>query len=198
MAEYGYYCGDSRYRDTDVRRDAAMPSGFAPEEALPVAFRRAERLQGREVGYRLAEALLVHGAPVSVATSLMEVPRHLPEQRRQAWRKREARLCGDVRVCSMPVTGCRTHGDTLAWHKGAWRCTVPTCPSERAAKDQRRHCPEPAAALIDYPSGHNRRVCAGHLASERALWADAPAEATIRVSPSLLTILRNAHARERV
>src|SRR5436189_3748745 len=117
MAEYGYFCGDFRYRDADVRRDAAMPSGFAPEEALPLAVRRAERLRGREAGYRVAEALLRHGAPVEVAAFLMAVPRHLPEQRRQAWREREAELCGDVRVCSMPVQGCRIHGDTLAWRK---------------------------------------------------------------------------------
>ena len=194
MAEYGYYCGDSRYRDVDVRRDAAMPSGFAPEEEFPVAFRRAERLRGREVGYQLAEVLLVHRAPVSAAASLMEVPYHVPPQRRAPWRAREARLCGDVRVCSMPVQGCRIHGDTLAWRKGAWRCTVPTCRGVRAVNDQRRHCPEPAAALIDYPSGHHRRVCAGHLASERAMWADAPTDATISVTPSLLAVLDEAGA----
>ena len=89
MAEYGYYCGDSRYRDVDVRRDAAMPSGFAPEEEFPVAFRRAERLRGREVGYQLAEVLLVHRAPVSAAASLMEVPYHVPPQRRAPWRTPE-------------------------------------------------------------------------------------------------------------
>ncbi|MEU0531272.1 hypothetical protein [Amycolatopsis tolypomycina] len=197
MAEYGYYCGDRRYRDADVRRDAVMPAGFAPEEALPLVFRRAERLRGREVGYQLAETLLVHGAPVSTAAALMEVPYYVREQRRQAWREREARLCGDVRKCSMPVQGCRIHGDTLAWRKGAWRCTVPTCRGQRAVNDQRRHCAEPATALIDYPSGHHRRVCAGHLASEQAVWADAPADATIRVTPSLLTILRRAQAAER-
>src|SRR5213076_683833 len=73
MAEYGYFCGEFRYRDADVRRDAAMPSGFAPEEALPLAVRRAERLRGREAGYRVAEALLRHGAPVEVAAFLMAV-----------------------------------------------------------------------------------------------------------------------------
>ncbi|WP_329049988.1 hypothetical protein OG738_44050 [Amycolatopsis sp. NBC_01488] len=194
MADYGYYCGDSRYRDADVRRDAAMPSGFTPEAALPPAFRRAERLRSREVGYQLAEALPTHGAPMSVAAALMEVPHHVPARRRQAWREREARLCGDARVCSMPVTGCRAHGDTLAWRKGAWRCTVPTCRSVRAVKDQRRHCPEPAVALIDYPSGHHRRLCAGHLVSERTVWAAAPVGATMRVTPTLHAVAGPAGA----
>jgi hypothetical protein len=171
------------YTKFDARRDADMPRGYAPEDAMPGEIRRTERLRTREVGYRLAESLITHGAPVEVAALLIAVPRHEPEHRQWTVRVRDAELCGDARVCSMPVRGCRRHGDTLEWRAGEWRCRVPKCRGYRFHKDQRRHCDQPATAVIDYPSGHQRRVCAGHLASERAVWADAPADAaTIRVT----------------
>jgi hypothetical protein len=158
--------------DNDLRRDAAMPAGFAPEDHMPDAIRRTQQLRNREAGYRLAESLITHGAPVEVVASLMAVPHHEPPARQWAVRVQDAELCGDQRTCSMPVRGCRTHGDTLAWRAGAWRCRVPQCRGHRYANEQRRHCAERAVAVIDYPSGYQRRVCAGHLASERAVWAD--------------------------
>ena len=177
------------YTDADVRRDATWPRGFAPEDHMPLAIRRAERLRSREIGYRLAESLIAHGAPVDVVALLMAVPREeRSEQRRWAVRVREAELAGDVGVCSMPVRGCRAHGDTLVWRAGEWRCWVPKCRGYQCAKQQRRHCDQRRAAVIDYPSGHQRRVCAGHLASECAVWADAPQDATIRVTPFLAAL----------
>ncbi|HEU0087331.1 MAG TPA: hypothetical protein VFQ77_06750 [Pseudonocardiaceae bacterium] len=182
------------YTDADVRNDAAWPRGFAPEEQMPDEIRRAERLRGRETGYRLAESLIAHGVPVETAALLMAVPHEeRSEQRRWAVRVEEAELAGNTRVCSMPVRGCREHGDTLEWRAGQWRCRVPKCRGFRHAKQQRRHCDLPAVAVIDYPSGHQRRVCAGHLASERALWADAPGDATIRVTLRL-AVLHSAGA----
>ena len=159
---------------------------------MPPEIRRAERLRGRETGYRLAESLLAHGAPVETAALLMTVP-HDPRSRQRQWALRmdEAELAGDTRLCSMPVRGCREHGDTLAWRADRWRCRVPKCRGYRHAEHQRRHCDQRCVAVIDYPSGHQRRVCAGHLASERALWTDAPEDATIRITPRL-TVLDGA------
>lgn len=171
------------YTDADVRLDAAWPRGFAPEDNMPPEIRRAERLRSRETGYRLAESLIASGAPVETAALLMAVPggERTPE-RQWAVRVAEAELAGDTRVCSMPVRGCRAHGDTLEWRKGQWRCRDPKCCGYRDATQQRRHCDQPRVAVIDYPSGHQRRVCAGHLVSERAVWADAPQDAKIRVT----------------
>lgn len=171
------------YTDSDVRRDAAYPAGYAPEELMPLEIRRTERLRGREIGYRLAESLIVHGAPIEAAAQLMAVPHQVrTEDRRWAVRMEEARLCGNLTMCAMPVRGCRDHGDTLAWHKGGWKCQVPKCRGGFWIGEQRRHCDRRCVAVIDYPSGHQRRVCAGHLASERAFWATQPAGATIRVA----------------
>lgn len=161
-----------------------MPKGFAPEDAMPGEIRRAERLRSREVGYRLAESLITHGAPVEVAALLIGVPGDVPESRQWAVRVEDAALCGNRRVCSMPVRGCRTHGDTVVWRFGEWSCRVPKCRGRLARRLQRRHCDLSAVAVIDYPSGHQRRVCAGHLASEQAVWADTPDDApSIRVTP---------------
>ncbi|GAA5109277.1 hypothetical protein [Haloechinothrix salitolerans] len=177
------------YTDVDVRNDAAWPRGFAPEEQMPPEIRRAERLRGRETGYRLAESLIAHGVPVETAALLMAVPHEeRSEQRQWTVRVQEAELAGDTRLCSMPVRGCREHGDTLVWRAGQWRCRVPKCRGYRPAKHQRRHCDHRAVAVIDYPSGHQRRVCAGHLASERAVWADAPEGVTIRVMARLAVL----------
>lgn len=177
MGRHGYYS------NSDVRRDAAWPRGFAPEDLMPPEIRRAERLRSREAGYRLAESLIAHGAPVEVVALLMTVPyEERYDQRRWAVRVDEARLAGDVRLCAMPVRGCRAHGDTLEWRAGRWRCRVPRCQGHRHLKQQRRHCDQRCVAVIDYPSGYWRRVCAGHLVSERAVWADAPPDVTIRVT----------------
>ncbi|SDC20483.1 hypothetical protein [Actinokineospora iranica] len=175
----------SNYAGSDVRRDAAMPRGFAPEDGMPDEIRRTERLRGREVGYRLAESLIIHGAPAEVAALLIAVPHDEPDaERKWAVRVEDAELCGDRRRCSMPVRGCRHHGDTVAWRYGEWVCRVPKCRGRVARRLQRRHCDLLTVAVIDYPSGHQRRVCAGHLASEQAVWAEAPAETpTIRVTP---------------
>lgn len=174
---------DWKYRDRQVRRDAEMPRGYAPEDAMPDAIRRTERLRTREVGYRLAESLITHGASPEVAALLIAVPHHVSQQRQWAVRLTDARLCGDTRRCGMPVRGCRLHGDTLAWRAGEWRCRVPKCRGSRYPEDQRRHCELRAVAVINYPSGHQRRVCAGHLSSEQAVWEDSPADApTIRVT----------------
>ncbi|MFC0434911.1 hypothetical protein [Kutzneria buriramensis] len=171
------------YTEFDVRRDAAWPSGFAPEDHMPAEIRRAERLRARETGYRLAESLIAHGAPVDVAALLMPVPyEERSPERRWTVRVEEATLAGDTRRCSMPVRGCRRHGDTLEWRYGGWRCRVAKCQGYQYAKRQRRHCDQPRVAVIDYPSGHRRRVCAGHLASERAVWAEAAEDVTIRVT----------------
>jgi hypothetical protein len=182
------------YTDADARRDAVWPRGFVPEDNMPREIRRAERLRGRETGYRLAESLIAHGVPVETAALLMAVPHEerTPE-RRWAVRVAEATLAGNRRVCSMPVRGCRAHGDTLEWRAGQWRCRVAKCRGYQYAKAQRRHCDQRAVAVIDYPSGHQRRVCAGHLVSERAVWADAPEDATIRVTP-VLAVLDTAGA----
>lgn len=162
-----------------------MPRGYAPEDNMPGEIRRAERLRSREVGYRLAESLITHGAPAEVAALLIGVPHDEPTPERQwAVRVADAQLCGDRRRCSMPVRGCRRHGDTVVWRFGEWSCRVPKCRGRLARRLQRRHCDLSAVAVIDYPSGHQRRVCAGHLVSERAVWADSPADApTIRVTP---------------
>lgn len=177
------------YTDADVRNDAAWPRGFAPEEQMPPEIRRAERLRSRETGYRLAESLIAHGAPVETVALLMAVPHEERTPERQwAVRVAEAELAGDTGVCSMPVRGCREHGDTLEWRKGQWRCRVPKCRGYQYAKQQRRHCDQPRVAVIDYPSGHQRRVCAGHLASERAVWADAAGDVTIRVTQCLVAL----------
>lgn len=169
--------------DADVRRDAEWPRGFAPEDHMPPEVRRAERLRGRKTGYRLAESLIAFGVPVETAALLMAVPhQERTEGRRWAVRVEEAELAGDAGVCSMPVRGCRAHGDTLEWRKGEWRCRVPKCRGYQHVKQQRRHCDQPAVAVIDYPSGYQRRVCAGHLTSERAVWDEEPPEVTIRVT----------------
>lgn len=174
------------YTKFDARRDAAMPRGFAPEDNMPGEIRRAERLRSREIGYRLAESLITHGAPADVVALLIAVPHDEPKPERQwAARVEDAQLCGYQRTCSMPVRGCRTHGDTLVWRAGEWACRVPKCRGRLARRLQRRHCDLSAVAVIDYPSGHSRRVCAGHLASEQAVWADTPPDApTIRVTPA--------------
>jgi hypothetical protein len=172
------------YTDRDVRRDADMQRGFAPEDNMPGEIRRTERLRSREIGYRLAESAITTGAPVDVAALLIAVPHDEPKPERQwAARLQDAELCGDQRVCSMPVRGCRMHGDTLVWRAGEWACRVPKCRGRVAHRLQRRHCDLSAVAVIDYPSGHQRRVCAGHLASEQAVWADTPTDApTIQVN----------------
>jgi hypothetical protein len=134
------------YTDADTRRDAAWPRGFAPEDNMPPEIRRAERLRSRETGYRLAESLIAHGVPVETAALLMTVPREERTPERQwAVRVQEAELAGDTRVCSMPVRGCRTHGDTLEWRAGQWRCRVAKCRGYQHAKAQRRHCDFPVS-----------------------------------------------------
>jgi hypothetical protein len=174
---------DTTYRARDVRRDAAMPTGYAPEDAMPDEIRRTERLRTREVGYRLAESLITSGVSPEVAALFIAVPHHVSQQRQWALRVADAELCGDTRRCCMPVRGCRRHGDTLEWRAGEWRCRVPKCRGFQYPNDQRRHCDQRAVAVIDYPSGHRRRVCAGHLVSEQAVWVDTPADAaTIRVT----------------
>lgn len=105
---------DFGYTNADVRLDAAWPGGYAPEDHMPPEIRRAKRLRSRESGYRLAESLIAHGVPVEVAALLMAVShQEQSEQRQWTVRVDEARLAGDVGVCSMPVHGCREHGDTL-------------------------------------------------------------------------------------
>jgi hypothetical protein len=162
-----------------------MPREFAPEEQMPADIRRAERIREREAGYQLAEWFVGHGGSVRCAALLLiPLPRNERNPQMQ-WRVRleEAILAADTTVCSMPVRGCWTHGDSLEWRAGQWKCRVPKCRGYCQPKKQRRHCESPRVASIEYPSGHRRRLCAGHLLSEQALWADTPPGApTIRVT----------------
>lgn len=179
----------SRYSRRDVTRDTQWPPGFAPEEQLPEEVRRAERLRDREIAYLRAEKMIHEGAPPDVAVECLSWPgvqRPTEPSEDRPWEfdqwVSEASLAGDPEVCSMPVRGCPIHGDSVAWGKVDWRCRMSTCRWFLNAKDQRRHCEFPRVALIDYPSGHRRRVCHGHLASERAYWAAQPPDTTIRVT----------------
>ncbi|MGH3517329.1 MAG: hypothetical protein ACRDQ7_07915 [Haloechinothrix sp.] len=130
-----------------------------------------------------------------MAALLIAVPHDEPKAERQwAVRVQDAELCGDVAVCSMPVRGCGRHVDTVVWRAGEWACRVPKCSCRLARRLQRRHCDLSAVAVIDYTSGHQRRVCAGHLASEQAVWADTPADApTIRVTPLITGLAAPAY-----
>lgn len=146
--------------------DDLMPP-TAPKAAV-------ERVRVSVVGGQLAAMLISHGVAPEDVCLLMPSPRRVRQAlRRQQVREQNAALAADEKVCDMPWRGCPAHGDSyLRWSRWrGWRCRKDDCGYRLPGPEFNRHCDQPSVVVVALPSAPDvrRRLCVGHLESEREL-----------------------------
>jgi hypothetical protein len=157
----------------EAKRGCTVGSVWTPEAGAGTE-RETSTAPADQARMRLAEILVAHGVAAEDVHLMMPPARRLRRAlARQRERMREAALAADPAVCSAARGVCPEHGDTLLPALRGTRCSVRGCHRRWRGERWARHCDQPMVAEVEDPAtGRRYRLCAAHLAVERAAVAD--------------------------